>query len=87
MELSHNTLTANVCKCNLILKKRQDKIISAFYFTKELRNDRDTVSADTAFIEGGTTQDERPLRVDRTISRRVSQFSIESKSMNYFSMI
>lgn len=36
----------------------------------EFRNDRDTVSANTAFIEGGTTQDERPLPEDRTISRR-----------------
>ncbi|UJR37408.1 hypothetical protein I4U23_030113 [Adineta vaga] len=38
----------------------------------EFRNDRDTVNAETAFIEGGTTQDERQV-VDRTsqsISRR-----------------
>ncbi|CAF0928409.1 unnamed protein product [Adineta ricciae] len=38
----------------------------------ELRNDRDTLDADTAFIEGGTTQDERPVvdPTSRTITRR-----------------
>ncbi|CAF1638220.1 unnamed protein product [Adineta ricciae] len=38
----------------------------------ELRNDRDTLDAGTAFIEGGTTQDERPVvdPTSRTITRR-----------------
>jgi len=38
----------------------------------ELRNDRDTMSPSTAFIEGATTQDERQVvnRMSRNISRR-----------------
>ena len=39
-----------------------------------MRNDRDTISPDTAFIEGGTTQDERsiPHPISRTLTRRVN---------------
>jgi len=39
----------------------------------ELKNDRDAMSSTTAFIEGATTQDERPVVVSgtsRSISRR-----------------